>query len=85
MWSLTTFVQGEHHTCVMSNRTATLISTALGEPLAEYVKRHREDSRTWQWIADDLSAKTGVTYSRELLRRSFGPELETDTPASVTA
>ncbi len=58
----------------MSNRTATLISTAIGEPLADYVKRHREDDRSWQWIADNLSEKTGVRYSRELLRRWYAAE-----------
>lgn len=55
----------------MSNRTATLVSTALGEPLLDYLRRHREDQRTWQWIADDLAKRTGVPYSRELLRRWF--------------
>jgi hypothetical protein len=69
----------------MSTRTATLIGKALGEDLAEYVRRHREDDRTWQWIADDLSEKTGVKYSRELLRRSFPDPQCDEQPASVAS
>jgi hypothetical protein len=55
----------------VDNRTFLLIEKLIGEPVIEYIGRHRDDERTWDWIARDLSAKVGVTYSREWLRRSF--------------
>jgi hypothetical protein len=62
----------------MSNRTETLLGAVLGEPLADYVKRHREDDRSWQWIADKLSDATGTRYSRELLRRWYATKADSE-------
>lgn len=62
----------------MSNRTETLLGTVLGEPLADYVKRHREDARSWQWIADKLTEATGTRYSRELLRRWYANKIDAE-------
>lgn len=58
----------------MSTRTAYLVSKALGEPLVEYLQRHRDDKRSWKWIAEDLDRLTGCCYSRELLRRTLPVE-----------
>jgi hypothetical protein len=46
----------------------------IGEPLGPWVVRHREDDRSWQWIADRIGKETGgqVTVSDEYLRRLFG-------------
>lgn len=78
---MTTSVCQEQHTCVMSNRTETLLGAVLGEPLADYVKRHREDARSWQWIADKLADTTGTRYSRELLRRWYAAKTDTESAA----
>jgi len=67
----------EQHVCVAANHTNVLIEKLLGEPLADYVKRHRDDERTWAWIARDLEARVGVRYSREWVRRlSIGSDRE---------
>lgn len=57
--------------CVTTNKTVLLIEKALGEPLVDYLQRHREDDRSWQWIANDLARLTGAQYSREMVRRWY--------------
>lgn len=54
---------------VTAKHAYVLIEQLLGEPLPSYVKRHRDDERTWAWIARDLEARVGVRYSREWVRR----------------
>lgn len=51
--------------------TALLIEVKLGEPLADFVTRHRNDERTWDYIARKLREKTDVTFSVEALRKWF--------------
>lgn len=66
---------------VTDNRTFKLIEQLLGEPVKDYVARQRADERSWEWIARDLTAKVGVTYSREWLRRCFADSTDSDRAA----
>lgn len=51
--------------------TALLLEAKLGEPLADFVNRHRADERTWGYIARKLRERTDVTFSDEALRKWF--------------
>jgi hypothetical protein len=62
---------------------AQLIEVLLGEPLGDWVRRHRDDDRSWQWIANQVLTQTNsqVTVTGEYLRRLFGE----DPPVSKSA
>lgn len=53
--------------------TYLLLEVKLGEPLADFVTRHRDDERTWAYIARKLREATDdtVTFSVEALRKWF--------------
>jgi hypothetical protein len=51
--------------------TALLLEAKLGEPLADFVTRHRDDERSWDYIARKLRDLTDVTFSDEALRKWF--------------
>lgn len=46
-----------------------LLEKAIGEPLHEYLRKLREDERTWTYIARAIKRRTGIEVSDETLRR----------------
>jgi hypothetical protein len=58
---------------VRRSATYLLIEMKLGESLADYVTRHRNDERTWAYIARKLREATDntVSFSDEALRKWF--------------
>lgn len=52
-------------------RTFLLLEKAIGRPLIEYLRELREDERSWPYIANRVSEKTGVEISDESLRRWY--------------
>lgn len=50
---------------------ALLVETKLGEPLADFVTKLRDDDRSWPYIARKLRERTEVAFSDEALRYWF--------------
>lgn len=50
---------------------ALLVETKLGEPLADFVSRLRNDDRSWPYIANKLRDRTDVAFSTQSLRDWF--------------
>lgn len=48
-----------------------LAELKLGEDVGAWVQAHRQDDRSWRWIADRLADRTGVTVTAERLRQCF--------------
>ena len=65
-----------------------LLEQALGEPLMEYLRRLRNDDRSWEYIATKINkelAAKGVEHvvaSDESLRRCFNQPHSSDRRAS---
>ena len=60
----------------------------LGEPLGDWVRRHRDDDRSWPWISQRLREETGgqVEISRTWLWRLYGTTATTsDEPPAVAS
>jgi hypothetical protein len=45
-----------------------LAAERLGEDIGAWVRAHRDDDRSWAWIASKLAEKTRVQVSSETLR-----------------
>lgn len=54
-----------------------LAAERLGKDIGEWVRAHRDDDRSWGWIATRLAAETRVQVSDEYLRRLFAEGAET--------
>ena len=44
---------------------------ALGEDLGVWCLRHRDDDRSWRWIADKLAEQTQIVITPQWLRHLF--------------
>lgn len=71
----------------MDTPSTRLATHLLGEPLRDWVLRHRDDDRSWSWISSKLSAVTEgqVELSHEWLRRLYGPAEQPSEPNGSAA
>lgn len=60
--------------CMKQTPMALLVEAKLGEPLADFVNKLRDDERTWAYIARKLRDRTAVVFSDEALRQWFADE-----------
>jgi hypothetical protein len=61
---------------MQNNPKAQLAERVIGEPLGDWVRRHREDGRSWQWIANQVLLKSDgkVSITAAYLHRLFADE-----------
>ena len=64
--------------------TTRLAEHLLGEPLGDWVRRHRADDRSWPWISQRLREQTDgqVDITRTWLWRLYGSPDSDDKPGS---
>lgn len=65
---------------VKQTPTYLLLEAKLGEPLADFVQRLRDDERPWRYVARKLRDATGntVAFSDERLRQWFTDAEDTE-------
>lgn len=54
-----------------------LAAERLGKDIGEWVRAHRNDDRSWTWIATRLAAETRVQLSDEYLRQLYAEGADT--------
>jgi hypothetical protein len=62
-----------------------LAAERLGEDLGVWALRHRNDDRSWYWIARKLQETTGVSITPQWLGQVYGNRTGSDAASTDTS